>query len=182
MQNARHQGFTLLELLMSIAIIGILASIVLVAVTDARQKARNTAVISQMDEYQKSLELFYSQNGYYPGTNGSRTARFCMGDNPVGNCMGTLTSGYDNNDSLINEALRVHMATLPRFDQSVGSLNYSSPAYSGCTGAGTANTSCTVQDYSFWFLLEGVDQECGKAIVANGNLSGEYTVCRLQAR
>jgi len=159
-----------------IAIIGVLAAIVLAALSESRQKARNIAVIAQMEEYQKAIELFYAENGYYPKTTSNRTAKFCMGDNPVGNCMGnSVTSGYQNDDSLINQALRNYMSALPRFSQSRGSYNYSSPAYSGCKG----NTPCTDQEYSFWFLLEGTGQDCQRAVVDTANLSDEYTLCRL---
>lgn len=175
-------GFTLIELLIVIAIIGILSAIVLVALDESRENARNAQVISQMKEYQKSLELFYSSNGYYPGTTADRQAKFCFGDEPVGNCMGSITSAAASEDFPISVALRAHMSALPRIEQPSGGLNYSSPAYSGCSGVGMANTSCTERDYSFWFLLEGTNEDCEGAIVANPSLSGEYTLCRISSK
>jgi len=79
----RNKGFTLLELLVVIAIIGILVAVVVVALDDSRRTSRNTAVLSQMYEYRKALELHYTNTGSYPATNALRTHRYCFGDGLV---------------------------------------------------------------------------------------------------
>lgn len=174
------QGFTLIELLVVIAIIGILSTIVFAALNESRERSRNAAIISQVKEYQKAIELFYSNNGYYPATNYTRTTRYCIG-NVTDDCMGSLASA-SNPEFAINLALSEHISSLPRVRQTQGSLNYSSPAYSGCSGSGMANTSCTTQDYSFWFFLEGTNGDCDGADVANPSVSGEYTLCRVSSK
>ena len=65
------KGFTLIELLVVIAIIGILASMVIVSLTGARVKSRDGKRLAELKEMQKALELYYSNNGYYPGTPGA---------------------------------------------------------------------------------------------------------------
>ncbi len=65
---ATYRGFTLIELLVVIAIIGILAAVVLASLNSAREKSRNTSYLSQVREYQKALEMHYSENGSYPVT------------------------------------------------------------------------------------------------------------------
>lgn len=180
----KNRGFTLLELLVVIAIIGVLSAVVIASLSDSRLKSRNVAVIEQMFEYQKSLELHYSNTGEYPRTNVSRRHRYCVGDglSPLERCMGNITTAYNSSASSVPEAaFSSHMSSLPRFQQSRGSFNYSSPAYSGCIGTGFSNTRCTERDYSIWFLLEKPNQDCGRAHVANNNLSGEYTLCRLMS-
>lgn len=185
MQRSTNGGFTILEILIVVAIIGIIAAIVLVALGDSREKSRNAAVISQMYEYQKALELSFSEAGSYPGTNAARTQRRCIGAGldeytPPYRCMGSLTTAYSPAASADIEAVFLqYINELPRFDQAKDSFNYSSPAYSGCTGEGMNNTSCTINDYSIWYLLEGIDQDCGFADVADNNLSDRYTLCRL---
>lgn len=60
-------GFTLIELLVVIAVIGLLASVVLVSLNNARKKARDTKRIADVSQILKAEELYYAQNGSYPG-------------------------------------------------------------------------------------------------------------------
>ncbi len=61
------EGFTLIELLVVIAIIGLLASVVLVALSGARTRARDTKRIADLKQIQTALALYYDANGnQYP--------------------------------------------------------------------------------------------------------------------
>jgi len=62
------RGFTLVEILVVIAIIGILASIVLASLSTARAKGRDAKRVSDLKEVQLALELYYDSNGSYPLT------------------------------------------------------------------------------------------------------------------
>jgi type II secretion system protein G len=64
----RAKAFTLIELLVVIAIIGLLASIVLVALNSARAKSRDAKRVADLRELQSALELYYTDNGVYPQT------------------------------------------------------------------------------------------------------------------
>lgn len=67
----KHQtAFTLIELLVVIAIIGLLASIVLVALNQTRAKARDTKRVADLKQIQTALELFYDTYNRYPITAG----------------------------------------------------------------------------------------------------------------
>ncbi len=66
MSQTKKRGFTLIELLVVIAIIGILASIVAMAMGDARIKGRDGARKTQSQELIKALEMYYSDNNSYP--------------------------------------------------------------------------------------------------------------------
>jgi prepilin-type N-terminal cleavage/methylation domain-containing protein len=59
-------GFTLIELLVVIAIIGMLSSIVLSSLRDARTKAEDAGKIRELQEVRSALQLYYTDNGYYP--------------------------------------------------------------------------------------------------------------------
>jgi len=60
-------GFTLIEMLIVVAIIGILASIVVVGLNTSRKQARDTRRLADLRGIQTALELYYNKNGYYPG-------------------------------------------------------------------------------------------------------------------
>ena len=62
----RSKGFTLIELLVVIAIIGTLSAIVLSAINGARVRSRDASRLAQIKQIKTALELFYSENGYYP--------------------------------------------------------------------------------------------------------------------
>lgn len=62
----RSRGFTLIELLVVIAIIGLLSSIVLAALTAARNKGYDAQRVSNLKSMQNSLELYYDDNHAYP--------------------------------------------------------------------------------------------------------------------
>ncbi len=67
-KNTRR-GFTLIEILVVIAIIGILSSVVLASLATSRAKARDAKRVADIDEVRKALELYYDSNGAYPPTN-----------------------------------------------------------------------------------------------------------------
>jgi prepilin-type N-terminal cleavage/methylation domain-containing protein len=68
MIQKKQKGFTLIELLVVIAIIGLLASIVLLALNSARAKSRDAKRIADVREMMTGLELYYNNFGGYPLT------------------------------------------------------------------------------------------------------------------
>ncbi|MCX6729913.1 MAG: type II secretion system protein [Candidatus Portnoybacteria bacterium] len=60
------KGFTLIEILVVVSIIGILATIVIVSVGSARAKARDSKRISDLNQVQNAIWLYYDNNGAMP--------------------------------------------------------------------------------------------------------------------
>jgi len=63
----KQAGFTLIELIFVIAILSIISSIILVNLEEAREKARDTQRLSDMRQIRNALELYFEENGHYPG-------------------------------------------------------------------------------------------------------------------
>jgi|SRR6185295_15538033 len=59
-------GFTIIELLVVVAIIGILASIVLASLNNARLKARDARRVADIKQLQLALALYFDSNSAYP--------------------------------------------------------------------------------------------------------------------
>lgn len=59
-------GFTIVELLIVIVVIGILAAIVIVSYSGIQQRATDAVRQSDIDATAKALELYYVDNGKYP--------------------------------------------------------------------------------------------------------------------
>lgn len=69
--RARHHGFTLVELLLVLVILGILAAIVIPRFSGRTEQAKEQAAVTQISTFKTALDAFEVDNGYYPkGKNG----------------------------------------------------------------------------------------------------------------
>lgn len=65
-----RKGFTLVEILIVVAIIGLLTSVVLVGLGSFRTRGRDARRIADLRETQNALELYYTKYQRYPAVSG----------------------------------------------------------------------------------------------------------------
>lgn len=65
MKPISSRGFTLVELLVVVAIIGILSSVVLVSLSTANTRGKDGAVQANLDSLRTQAQLYYNANGGY---------------------------------------------------------------------------------------------------------------------
>lgn len=68
MRTSYQRGFTIVELLIVIVVIGILAAIVVVAFNGIQNQAKTNAMKSGLSQYSKSIAAYYAKNDRYPTT------------------------------------------------------------------------------------------------------------------
>ncbi len=62
----KQKAFTLIELMVTMAMIGFIASIILIALGNTRLKARDAKRVADAKNIIKSFELYLNDNGVYP--------------------------------------------------------------------------------------------------------------------
>ena len=65
-KNKQEQGFTLVELLVVIAVVGLLTTVAIISFGGARMRSRDAQRVAYVKQINDALELYYLHNGIYP--------------------------------------------------------------------------------------------------------------------
>lgn len=122
-----QKGFTLIELLVVIAIIGLLASVVLLALNSARQKSRDAKRVADVRQVVSALELYYNDVNSYPAALSSLATITNSGNQVYMGVVPTAPTPQDGGCSLASNAYAYIPTTAP-------ATNY---ALTFCVGAST---------------------------------------------
>lgn len=114
-----QRGFTLVELLIVIVVIGILAAITIIAYNNVQERAYAARAESIVDSYTKLLQLYRVDHGDFPTTDGS----VCLGTTsnyPAASGLSSGTCFWDSTtgggvtvDSAFNAKLQAYGSSLP---------------------------------------------------------------------
>lgn len=95
MNKKIKKGFTLVELLMVLAIVGLLASILIPTAGNIRESALKTICKAQLSQYINAIVQFKSQYGYYPFSKGNKDYVINLSDPEVSQKFIETMSGRD---------------------------------------------------------------------------------------
>lgn len=170
----KNTAFTLVEILVVVAIISLLASMIIYNLVPTRDKAKNARITGDLLEYAKALELYRATNNHFPiATNLS-----CLGQGYTSTC--GSGAGVADNPSL-NTALKTYFSgsTLPPLG---GNLSVNMDATTHWTGASYVSDASGAS-ITITTMLQG-DTACPRppnldSITRNVHPSGNivYTSC-----
>lgn len=118
----KQSGFTIVELLIVIVVIGILAAITIVAFNGVQQKGRDAKRSNDISYIKKLLEMYKADNSTYPAV--------CAGGDNSGCTITTLAS-----------------ALVPTYAQSIPQDVNASRPYHYVKGSGTESYGIYIQGY-----------------------------------
>ena len=145
----KQPGFTIVELLIVIVVIAILAAITIVAYNGVQQRARNSAIMSGVEAYQKALLLYSVDHQAYPAIGyGS-----CLGAGYPGNQCWNGINGNQYVDAGVDAALAPYFnGNKPTVSTSMLQIT-TAPDY-------RAGAVLVTSPYRIIYYLEGAGQTC----------------------
>lgn len=160
------QGFTIVELLIVIVVIGILAAITITAYNGVQTSAHNIKIISGVDQFRQATELYRVTQGHYP-----QTTREIDNETIAMACLGI---GYP--DGFCGKVTGVDTFEDPAFNTELAKA---------ASGSAISATNLSVGPESFTGAVYGIDtvdpsqSPTGYARTIQYALRGKNTPCKL---
>jgi len=138
--TSARRGFTLVEILIVVAIIATLASVALVGLGPVQRSGRDTRRISDLRQIQNGVELYFAKCGYYPGSAVSG----------VDSCTGFTVVDYDGMATALTQS-ELGISKIPNDPQSGKAYRY------GSTNGSTYVLGATLENAGSSQLRDDVD-------------------------
>lgn len=153
MRKQKQAGFTIVELLIVIVVIGILAALVLNSFSSAQAKARDTKRVWDMKAIEKALEVNYTYRGAYTQPESLCTDSSYGG---MGSCGSTITGNWEPNSDLRDVITDGGLRELPLDPINNATYKYTYEVYN----AGEYGLPSAGQGYSLCAALEKGGNYC----------------------
>ena len=171
-------GFTIVELLIVIVVIGILAAITIVAYNGMQQKAKNTSMVASANQAIKLIKSYDALNGGFPYSGSACVTTTCT----------DFSGATASQNSTLTDNLR-SIGTPPATVPTPGNGTYSGIWYNmRAAGATFDGQGASKRVMLLMYWLTGQNQDCGVADVAVqgvgeawGRSSTKYTANNLGA-
>jgi len=174
---SQRYGFTIVELLIVIVVIGILAAITIVSFNGVTARAENMKTISGATAYAKAFSMYAIDNGSYP----LASSYPCLGAPASGNCARVVTvagqcdfSGQASVDTAFDAQLSKYLPTKPSISEQ--KMNCGGSLYTGAyVNANPGNT----KQLSFVVYLNNVTcpASAGTATLNSTDASSNVRIC-----
>ncbi|MCX6792967.1 MAG: prepilin-type N-terminal cleavage/methylation domain-containing protein [Candidatus Falkowbacteria bacterium] len=188
------KAFTLIELLVVIAIIGVLSTMAIIALGNARAKARDSKRVADIKQISTALELYYADSNSYPtlitpgnsltSPDGTKVYMASVPNNPTprndsgcGNNNYTYASTSDNTNYSLNFCLGNNVASTPAGINSSSSSGFNTaPGLVGWwkfdEGTGSSLTDLSGNNNTGTWYGTGTHYTAGKTGAYAGQFNG----------
>jgi prepilin-type N-terminal cleavage/methylation domain-containing protein len=179
----RSAGFTIIELLIVIVVIGILATLTFVVYKNITGKAQVAVTKNIVQQYTKALVGYQAEHGYYPNidvlTDVPNSAGVCLGTGYEGKGCGTRF-GAGKESSQFNELMRPFIGTVPDIRPHTSSYHFDELNFD-VTGIllqhlgsdGQTLNGQPIDRYAITYALDEPDVQCvGGEVMQVGSIPG----------